>query len=126
MNDRAKLGEGLVMRALRNIRAGEAVYVGSDVEQLPHGHVVIDVPHPDVDIQIAIPEGTTAEEAQQIGEQLFGGRGVTVGLEIPENVKTVGDFFGEKMARSIAEQAWDRMHTTCPTCREETAFPHQH
>jgi len=38
----------------------------------------------------------------------------TVALEVPRDVKTAGDFFSEKMGRSIAEQIADRLYGKDP------------
>lgn len=103
----------------RYVRPGQEI---SDVANIR----VVSIDHPDADITIAIPADVTRDEARQLGEQLFGGRGVTVPIVLPRSVKTVGGFFGEDMARAIAEQAWNAMSSTCPVCGQETAFPHEH
>jgi hypothetical protein len=85
---------------------------------------VIDVPHPDVDIQIALSNDITAEEGAQIMRQL--GEGQTVALEVPKTVRTMGDFFSEETSRSFAEQAFDKIARICGRCGEAKAFVDAH
>jgi hypothetical protein len=78
-----------------------------DAERLVHDATVISVPHPDMDVHIVATGDVGPEESMQmVASALSSPSRVTVPIDIPPAVKTVGDFFEEDgpMATAIANK----------------------
>lgn len=94
----------------------------SDAELLLRDATVIDVPHPDVDVQIIATGDVTPDEAvAMVREATHSPTRETVMVPIPPSVRTVGDFF-DQMGEQFAETMWSRGARVCTKCGVEKMF----
>jgi hypothetical protein len=87
---------------------------------------VIDIPDADMDVQVALTPDIMPGEALQAMQQLLSPTAVTVPVEVPASIKTMGDFFeeGGAMAEAFARRIADEVYgVDCSRCGEPTKKP---
>src|SRR5581483_10533481 len=121
-------GEATVAAMLQEIFASHRRRANAIVEEAhaSRGVRVVEVPHPDVDVKIALSPDVTLEEAAQAMRQLGSPASRTVAVEIPPEVRTAADFFEEDgpMARAFAQKLADELYgIDCSRCGKPAKKP---